>query len=270
MFESTLPGFNADGPQFKIVRVTPEMASAWLTRNVTNRTISQNTINQYAADMEAGDWEFTGQPIIFDNDGRLSDGQHRLTAQVKAGVVVNWMVITGVKPGTQDYIDIGRPRTVANQLQIKGFTQSHAVAAVARLDLIYSGILSPSKPAIRERAEKDLDAFTKSGRIGRSVAQVLGGSSAAYSLAHYRMSLLDESDADTFYDSLFTGANLSLTSPILVARQYIARTCKGTAKGWNDSVRVNFVDYQFKAWNLWRAGKRVKSFSRPTSHVEPK
>lgn len=270
MSNLTLPGLAQDTQiEYRVVRVTPEMAAAWLTHNVANRTISAATVEQYASDMRHG-WPFTGQPITFDSDGRLIDGQHRLTAQVKADVVIEWLVITGVTPGTQDYIDIGRPRTVANQLQIKGVTFSNAIAAVARLDLVYSGEKHPSKPAIRERAEKDVEAFAKSGHLGRSVAQTLGASSASYSLAHYRMAQLDEVAADQFFESLASGADLAHTDPILVARTAIYRMHKGSARSWNDASRCAFADYLFKAWNLWRAGKRVKAFSRPTSRVEPK
>lgn len=267
MLNTTLPGLDG-GVRTQIVRVTPETAAAWLARTVANRTISKLAVDQYASDM-AHDWPFTGQPIVFDSNGHLSDGQHRLTAQVKAGVVIEWLVVTGVEPSAQDYIDIGRPRTVANQLQIKGVTFSNAIAAVSRMLLVYGGERNPSKPMIREYAEKEAEALREAGHVGRSVAQVIRGSSAAYGAAYLTLSRLDSDAASDFFDSLQTGADLSLTSPILIARTYIART-QQNARSMDDSARVAFINYLYKTWNLWRENKRVKSFSRPTTTVVPK
>lgn len=271
MFDSTLPPFANEGPQSRIVRVTPEMAAAWLARNVTNRTISEPTVRQYAADMRNGMWTFTGQPIIFDSEGRLSDGQHRLTAQVNAEIVLDWLVITGVEPIAQDFLDIGRPRSVANQLQIKGVGSSHLIASVARLDLIHDGEPAPSKPQIREHAERNLLDFAESAQVGKSISQVIGGSASAYAVAHCHASRVDADAAETFFTALRTGAELSLTSPILVARQFVSRLSHSPGgRAWNDGRRSDFVNYLFKAWNLWRAGKSVKSFKAPTTRQEPK
>lgn len=155
MTDSTLPGLVIESLAHvatQTVQASPELAALWLAHNGHNRTLSPRTVDQYAADMAAGNWNFTGQPIIFDAAGHLIDGQHRLTAQVKVGVTLDWLVITGVQTATRDFIDIGRPRSVGNQLQIKG-VGGNGVAAVARLDLIYRGQPNPSKPTVRAHAE---------------------------------------------------------------------------------------------------------------------
>ena len=271
MTNLTLPDLVLDAHQgvaTQQVRVTPTLAAVWLARNQRNRTLSPHTVDQYAADMSAGGWVFTGQPIVFDADGHLIDGQHRLTAQIKADVTIDWLIVTGIETQTRDYIDIGRPRTVANQLQINGVADGNGVAAVARLELIYNGTANPSKPSVRAHAETNLDAFHQGARIGRSIAQVIHGSSAAYGVAFRRLSAIDPDAAADFFDRLLTGAGLSLTSPILVARNHIART--RASRSLSDAQRVAFIDYLLKTWNLWRAGKRVKSFSAPAERVEPK
>ena len=129
MTNSILPGLGLRDLAGQIstqrVKVTPTMAAKWIARNHQNRTLSQKTVDQYAADMAAGKWTFTGQAIIFDAAGRLIDGQHRLTAQIKANVTLEWLVVVGVETETRDYIDIGRPRSVGAQLQIKGRSEEH-------------------------------------------------------------------------------------------------------------------------------------------------
>lgn len=269
MTNATLPGLVIESlaqVETQTVQASPELAALWLAHNQHNRTLSAKTVDQYAQDMAAGAWNFTGQPIIFDAAAHLIDGQHRLTAQIKAGVTLDWLVITGVETATRDYIDIGRPRTVGNQLQIKGAGNT-GVAAVARLDLIYAGEWNPSKPSVRAHAEANLAVFHEGARIGHSIAQVIHGSSAAYGVAYARLTQIDAEAAATFFGALQTGADLASTSPILVARNYIART--RASRSLTDAQRVVFINHLFKTWNLWRAGKRLKAFSMPTDAVMP-
>ncbi len=269
MTNATLPGLvieSLEQIETQTVQVSPGLAALWLAHNRHNRTLSAKTVDQYAQDMAAGAWNFTGQPIIFDSAENLIDGQHRLTAQVKASVTLDWLVITGVQTETRDFIDIGRPRTVGNQLQIKGVGNT-GVAAVARLDLIYAGEPNPSKPAVRAHAEDHIALFHEGARIGHSISQTIHGSTAAYGVAFYRLSQIDAEASAEFFGALQSGADLASTSPILVARNYIART--RVSRSLTDAQRVVFINYLFKAWNLWRAGKRLKAFSMPADTVIP-
>lgn len=107
----------------KIVDITPEMANAWLEKNMpNNRRLNTANIRKYARIMHAGGWELTHQGIAFDTDGNLIDGQHRLSAIVMANVPVTMMVTTGVKhvPGEALNIDVGARRTLTNIMQISG------------------------------------------------------------------------------------------------------------------------------------------------------
>ncbi len=65
-----------------ILGVTPEMASDWLTsrRWPHNRRISKAIVAKYLKDMREGRWKTTRQGVIFDTEGYLIDGQHRLRA----------------------------------------------------------------------------------------------------------------------------------------------------------------------------------------------
>jgi hypothetical protein len=73
---------------FELVCVTPEMAKEWLTRNIDNRELQPGTVDGYARDMAAKNWQVTHQPIAFDDLGHLKDGQHRLWAIVKTGLSI--------------------------------------------------------------------------------------------------------------------------------------------------------------------------------------
>lgn len=271
MHQSTIPAL-AEKPlniEARVLSVSPELAAEWLARNPRNRNLSHAAVAQFAADMQAGRWKFTGQPIVFDGSGNLQDGQHRLAAQVKVGAVIDWLVVGGVATAAQNYMDIGRPRSVADQLRIGGYALGHHVAAAARLKLLYDGESNPTKPQIRTYAEKHHATLARSAHLGKSVSQVIGGSESAYAIAHFHMSQLDADLADGFFDRLRSGADLPATSPLLIARNYIGRGGLTVGRGHSDTLRVRFIDYLHKTWNLWVAGKRIKSFSVPPGHVTP-
>lgn len=99
--------------------VTPQIAERWLEeRNRRNRKVRQRTVDLYARDMAKGKWEQNGVPIIFDKEGTLLDGQHRLWAIFESGMPVRMLVVTGADAGT--YIDCGINRNMSDRLVMGG------------------------------------------------------------------------------------------------------------------------------------------------------
>lgn len=119
----------------RVLKVTPEMATQMLAKNEDNRKVNDKRVSAYASIMLNGGWMATGQPIIVSKEGMLIDGQHRLNAVVRAGVAVDFLVVTlDAKDGEGELtareipIDIGQKRTISN---ITGLGTLEA--AVARL-----------------------------------------------------------------------------------------------------------------------------------------
>ncbi len=83
-----------------VATITPEMAQGWLeNHNGKNRKLRQkSTWQRYINDMVNGDWLLTGESIIFDEDGTLVNGQHRLHACVAANRNFDSVVVYGVDP----------------------------------------------------------------------------------------------------------------------------------------------------------------------------
>ena len=100
------------------MEVSPNLASEWLKKNKKNRLISQRLVNQYAADMDSGKWSLTHQSIAFHENGDLADGQHRLSAVIKAGKPVTMMVAFGIKGSAVMDIDSHRARSKADSIRI--------------------------------------------------------------------------------------------------------------------------------------------------------
>lgn len=111
--------------------ITPELAKKYLGGNEGNRKLRDTVVAAYAADMTSGNWNDSADivtPIMISREGRLVDGQHRLTAVVKSGVSVVMYVAHDVEDGVFKYLDAGARRSVADQI---GCADSKLVAAIA-------------------------------------------------------------------------------------------------------------------------------------------
>jgi hypothetical protein len=99
--------------------ITPERAADdLLNRRDDQRPISVPQVARLSSDMSTTNFVLNGEPIIYDENGKLADGQHRFQAVVDSGRSVLMLTIRGVKENTMATIDGGRMRTLANQLVI--------------------------------------------------------------------------------------------------------------------------------------------------------
>ena len=97
--------------------ITPIIANRFLATNTNNRNISRKTVEAYAQDLLAGNWdESVGSAISIDENGILRDGQHRLTAIVETGVSVWMWVCRGVS--SNGIYDNNRKRSSEDQVNI--------------------------------------------------------------------------------------------------------------------------------------------------------
>lgn len=99
--------------------ITPLMAREFLDRNIdNNRVVRIAAVERMAADMVNKYWDYQiCNPIRFDKDGRLVDGQHRLLAIIRANVAVYIWVERDV---CSLHIDEAQRRTVADTLKMSG------------------------------------------------------------------------------------------------------------------------------------------------------
>lgn len=124
--------------EYKIITITPEEASRILEKNNVNRTLSPGRVNQYAYDIKNGLWQLNGEAIKFYEDGSLADGQHRLTAIIKANASMTTTAIYGL-PKTVTIQDRGRNRNVTDSMQLEGMNRtlaSNIVVGIAKLHYI--------------------------------------------------------------------------------------------------------------------------------------
>lgn len=100
-------------------RITPEKAKVYLEKNVpNNRPINEMRVRNYVHDMLTGAWSDNGETIKFNTQGELIDGQHRLTAIVKAGVSIWTWVARDVDKNAFWTVDTGAIRTGAQIMKM--------------------------------------------------------------------------------------------------------------------------------------------------------
>lgn len=118
-----------------IVKLTPQLALQYLLKNKNNRPLSSK-VDVYANDMKEGRWKENGESIIIDKNGHIKDGQHRLTATVRADYTWNVPIVSDVDPDVMDTIDTGKNRSLSDVLKIEGYYSPNVFAAIT-IKMIY-------------------------------------------------------------------------------------------------------------------------------------
>lgn len=116
---------------FSVAEITPELASKLLLTQDGNRKVSPVRVLEYARRQEQGEWALS-DALKFDESGRLIDGQHRLMAVCRSGVALPFPIVAGYPKHSQDVLDIGMNRTVAQIAQIQGLTVTNHHVSIVR------------------------------------------------------------------------------------------------------------------------------------------
>ena len=241
----------------ELVMITPSMATKWLDdHNQGNfRVIHNDRIVAYSNDITAGNWESNGATIVFDLDGDLLDGQHRLAAIVHADISVQMLVVTD-SPATAQRVDRGKPRSVAQWLSHKGIKNAAVVAAVARLCLMHErGMWSRVSANKRDVSDDHIIDFAMRHRNSMANDKAIKISGLSGAMIHavvfigsgYRGYEANEV-TKWFVESLRSGANLNETDAVFHLRSilmlkratlhvtyFMARMM--TTKAWNKTAK---------------------------------
>ncbi len=141
----------------KLVKVTPKLAAQWLATNHSNRPVSRAFVDELSRSLRSGTFQTTHQGIAFDEQGRLRDGQHRLTAIVETGITIELLVTTGLTDQELLAIDDGRRRTIHQVLTMVDAGASFFSSAITKEMLIGGHHLAtrskPVKPGRQELIE---------------------------------------------------------------------------------------------------------------------
>lgn len=258
--------------EYDMVAVTPAIAEKWLGTQVRNRNVQEHSMMTYRSDMIAGRWEFAGDPIRFDREGHLIDGQNRLTALAgidNDALALTFLVIRGLDPESQMVMDQGARRTAGQQLGLKGIASGSAVAAGARLALSWErGLLFVNRwdgPNLVTNTEITawVDDNPETVRIATdrltAVRQIGLRPSAGLGFV-IRLGLDLQEETKEFVTEMHELSNLPAGSPTLALAKRLARVRQDNDLRLSEIDQLGFLVY---TWNNWVRGRSAQRLQRP-------
>lgn len=238
-----------------IEMITPEIATAMLAGNVENRKPKTAIVQQYANDMKNARWKMNGAPIIFDCEGLLNDGQHRLMAVVESGASVLMLVIRGVDRSTRDTIDCNTVRGAGDVLQMFHILNGNNVSSLARHLISYERTSRKvigdksniSKAQIIERGKVDqrLQYAVREAKKINHVSRMAATSFAIYVIA-------DSPKSDEFFCRIGDGIGLNNGHPALTYRNWSIRNGKAVPM-------MQAIEALLRCWCAFRDGRQLST-----------
>lgn len=273
-------------PQFERRFITPEIAQVILDRdNTANRKLNESHVSSLVQQMLKGLWEETGDTIKFAVNGRLLDGQHRLSAVVRAKVGQWFNIAYNLSESAFNKIDTGKKRDAKDILSVDGVKNPNICAAIATLlinirqngfDTVYNNTTLRSRGKSSRSSNQEISDYMKANPEIEEVAsfvtnkyQRFKGITATQLGALYTiMAAKSQKDADCFFEKYAEGDGLAKDSPIHVLRVQLLQQSSNrvTTKNMRDRI------YWFiSAWNHFRANKPVVKLQayqdRPMPHI---
>lgn len=205
------------------ILVDAATAKEWLKRNKNNRKLSKNRVCQFVRMIEDGGWVYNGQPITFDVDGRLTDGQHRLSAIAASDKRCELLVCTGLPRKAAYTQDTGIRRSLSEQARREGVVPSPTIVSQwaqtwVRLSSGNSALkfntsdLTEWYNSHRESIDWLLSVREKSALFHAPVCVVL-----LFAFEH------DKTKAASFVERFKSGANLRTDDPVYQLREQALR-----------------------------------------------
>ncbi len=258
-FASMLMDMITNPPQGSVpMNVTPTMAGAMLAHNTNNRPCTEKKVKHYARQMASGDWRHTRVPIIFSDQGRLIDGQHRLSACIESDTSFTTDVAFGAPDESFAFIDVGKGRTSGDIFPIHGVQNASIMAAatgwvyrydqgniyhsnlgnVTAAELYAEFIKHPDLP----RSTPQCTAFKKSRLASPSMMVAM----------HYLCARKCRQDADRFFEVANEGIGAkSKTDPALVLHKRLIKNATNQEK-----LPISIIaGLTLTAWNRYREGR---------------
>lgn len=240
----------------KVVTITPTAAQGMFARNRSNRRIRKSQVASLARQMQENRWQLNGETIKFDAEGNLLDGQHRLLACMEADVSFETYVVEGLERSVYESIDQQSRRTAEDLLSQEGYSNPKLLASAA--GQIFRWDVTEAK-TIRATPKDVLEIVTGNDQLIRTVEVVESIHRSGPRLVpkrilayvHYRLSLLDEDEADLFIHDLVSGDNLATIDPVYHLRQRFITIALGKTR----MLERDVMALMFKTWNYRRAGK---------------
>lgn len=258
-------------PEAVFELVDPTTAKRYLQANVHNRDLRDARVRTHAATLMREEWRATPNGIGFDTDGRLIDGQHRLSAIILADTPALLIVARGLPPEAQDVTDQGIPRKMSDALKLRGEKDWFALAAALgwlyRLDFIAqtgevhynagTGAMRPNTPQLLRVLDKNPLIRTRVTRT-KSVRKEIPIRTGLFAALWLKMLYAAPEHADVFVDALASGviqyegdeeeASLRPGDPINALRRLLMQRQIREREKYPDYVEAALISKAFILW----------------------
>lgn len=240
----------------RLVDLTPALAKKILEeKNVRNRPIRDSHVDTLVQAMTEGSWRLNGDTISIGKT-TLIDGQHRLWAVVMSGVTVPALIVEGLDDDVFDTKDVGRRRTAADTLAVRGEKNTARMAAtLVLIEKYMTGRVSSSMhfantevaamvdkyPGVRDSIRHE---FSSKGLLPASLADA----------CYYLFSQVDRELADDFFKRLHSGIDLHEGDPVYALRERLLHNSLSKAKFSKPYLFAICI----KAWNAARTGSKIR------------
>jgi hypothetical protein len=259
------------------VRVTPEIATEYLTRGDLNRKLSRDRAVALADAFRRGEYRLTGDAIVFNKYGRMTNGQHRMLAVVISGLSLEFWVMEGAENDEQMVQDTGRPRSYTDHLRMTGVGNANVISGLVKLWWNYeAGIVSDAKRwhARTSATVFQLDAFYRrneasvknSVRKADSIRRTVPINGSVLAISWIMLSAIDQEDAEGFWreislksETSSSGARALVSQFMRVRKPRAPKTARRETNWYVTYDARHQLALVFKAWNAYRDGKEVQA-----------
>lgn len=249
--------------KFVVEAISPVVAESYLSTSKGNRKISDTTLNTYIRDMLAGKWIVSPHPIVFDEEGVLIDGHHRLLAVCKSKLTLEFSVVRNASHDTMRVIDSGRHRSAADFLTISGVQNGSRLATAARL-LYGIKVANFSVKLSTSEIEVILNNHPRLNEYVEACSGAKGINKSHLIAVSYLGGVLGESQSTSmqFIDVFKTGIPRYQNDPAHVLRERNISLGNGSGiavQGRSLDARLDIYNL-INSWNNFTVGNRIKKF----------
>jgi hypothetical protein len=223
--------------------------------------------------MTVGEWPIMPDPIAFDEEGAVQNGQHRLHAIVESGVTKTVWVFFGQSRDLFAYYDIGKKRSPGDIFAINDVKNYTQAAAVTRAIYRYNQNTGRGHPAgAKAKVATPQETFEyyvalRPDDVQRTLSLYYQFASAklphpsAYTALYYVAREIDPlgSLADEYFGGLATGANLGPRSIEKKLRDFLMLNAQAV-------TRRHVSELVIRGWNARRLRRRSVSLAAPSDH----
>lgn len=242
--------------------VNPQVAKRMLEKCYRPRNVAMTRVYRYAHEMDGGNW-VVAEPLMFNCDGRLIEGQHRLKAVIVCGKPVRFLVVRGYdRDKTFGKLGGGAERKLRHWFQINNETLPDVLARVVYMAARDEAgrIPTQSGGGFRFTPTDGLDFLIDHPTIRDSVVKGKGtvntlAPRAMLSFCHYKFSQFDAIAAEAFLLDLVTGESTGDGDPVFMLRQKLRANRRAAAK----LSQNHMLALIYKAWNAERGNIKLKN-----------